>query len=141
VELVVGAESDLDQFRSRRDRYFGALVRLFDLRIAQDVTALLAVLTSKLLAALSSTAIMGLFISAEVNSAPDNLPTFRTLPQWLWTWQIHAARMFLNMRSPVATPVATASVLDVRTHSLTVQKGASPNVSSPDAGQKENNNS
>lgn len=103
------------------------------------VTTLLDVLSSKLLAALSSTAIMGLFISAEVNTAPDELPSLRSFAQWLWTWQIHAARMFLNMRNPPTTPVLAASVVDVRSHSLSIERGASPNASAPDAGQKENN--
>ncbi|HEX4138348.1 MAG TPA: hypothetical protein VHY84_27305 [Bryobacteraceae bacterium] len=67
---------------------------------------LLEILTSKITAGLGSTAIVGLFASAEVNTAPDSLPALRDFPQWLYGWQLHAARVFLNLRNP-APPVST----------------------------------
>jgi hypothetical protein len=69
------------------------------------MSVILAIVTSKLAAALGSTAILGLLVSAELNTAPENLPGWREFPQWLWTWQVHAGRLFLNLRNPPA-PVA-----------------------------------
>jgi hypothetical protein len=98
------------------------------------MTLILAVLTSKLIAALSSTAILYLIFSAEIQTAPDSLPTLTGLAQWLWTWQVHAARMFLNMRNPPVTAANTTTVTDVRAHSVSVEL---PNADAPDAGRKE----
>jgi hypothetical protein len=86
------------------------------------MTQILAILASKIAAAISSTALLLLFVSAEINSAPDTLPSWRELPQWLWSWQVHAARLFLNYRNP--NPGAFQSATITETHSVRAERSA-----------------
>ena len=89
------------------------------------MTALTQILLAKFTGAVASTAILMMIVSAEINTAPDQLPTWHTIPQWLWTWQIHAGRMFLNLRNPGAQ-VQSATITD--THSVTASV-TGPNAS------------
>ncbi len=57
------------------------------------------------------TVLLGIFVSAEVNHAPDELPnTFRDAPQWLWGWQVAAFKAFISSRQPQLQAAHTEAV-------------------------------
>ncbi len=59
---------------------------------------------------LSDTVLVGIFISAQVNHAPDQLPAWRDFPQWLWGWQVAAFKAFISSRQPQLQAAHTEAV-------------------------------
>ncbi len=59
-----------------------------------------AILYRHLLAFLSSTALLSMAANAVINTAPAALPSWRDLPQWVWSWAIGAARQFWSLHHP-----------------------------------------
>ncbi len=56
--------------------------------------------TERMMGFLRDTVLLGIFVSAQVNHAPDQLPHWRDFPQWLWGWQVAAFKAFISSRQP-----------------------------------------
>ena len=98
------------------------------------MNAIVSVLLSKLTAALSSTALLLMFANAQVNTAPDQLWPRGQFVSWLWTWQVHAWRLFISSRNPALPPAQVATLTE--THSVTASV-MDPNQPAATVPQKE----
>jgi hypothetical protein len=47
---------------------------------------------------------VGLVASAVIGAMPELLPTWKTFPQWMWTWFRDSAKTFLNFRRQMTEP-------------------------------------
>lgn len=58
------------------------------------------ILFAKIVAFVSSTALLSMAANAVISTAPAKLPGWREFPQWSWTWIISAARLFWSLHHP-----------------------------------------